>query len=151
MDENLPRQTRCRISGMTVPVGRDSTPSSHPGQNERFSDGIPTNSPVVALQSGQPGKSTKPKNPMKTQEYPPSQGFPPVPPSSSVRCEDGCGSMALPESSPDPHPIQSRIHLRFPEPHGAANFEVGHQSCHSPAEEISLAYVEVNTGLFFGH
>jgi hypothetical protein len=80
MDKNFINQASHRISGKPVSSGRVSNPSAHPEQNGGFSDGFPTNSPVVALHSGQPGKSSDLKNPMKSIDYPPSEGSPAHPP-----------------------------------------------------------------------
>jgi hypothetical protein len=84
MDENLTNQTRHRISGKPVSVDRVSNPSVSPGQNGSFPDGFLTKSPVDACHSGQPGKSTDPKNPMKSIDYPPSEGLPAHPPSPQL-------------------------------------------------------------------
>jgi hypothetical protein len=84
MEENLMSEASYRISGATVRTGRVSNPSTHPGQNGGFSDGFLTKSCVDTCHSGQPGKSSNPKNPMKSKEYPPSQGFPPDPPSCGM-------------------------------------------------------------------
>lgn len=50
--------------------------------------------------------------------------------------------------SPHSHPLQRRIHIGFPEPHGAADFEIGDQPGHAPAEEVAFADVEVGADLF---
>jgi hypothetical protein len=84
MDANLTSKDNHRISGTAVSVGRLSNPSAQPGHNGGFSDGFPTKSPVVTCHSGQPGKSSNPKNPMKSQAAPPCKGFPPVPPAQSI-------------------------------------------------------------------
>ena len=78
---NLTRYASCRISGKPVHVGRVSSSSTQPGQNGGFSDGFLTKSPVDACHSGQPGKSSDPKNPMKSIDYPPCKGSPAHPPS----------------------------------------------------------------------
>jgi len=80
MDENLTSKASHRIFGRRVPVGRVSNPFANQGQNGGFSDGFLTKSPVDACHSGQPGKSTDPKNPMKSIDYPPSEGLPAHPP-----------------------------------------------------------------------
>ena len=82
MDKNLTSEASHRISGRPVPVGLVSNPSTHPGHNGGFSDGFLTKSPVVACHSGQPGKTSDPKNPMKSIDYPPSEGLPAHPPIS---------------------------------------------------------------------
>lgn len=84
MDENLNSQTSSRFSGISAPVERVSTSFPVPGQNAGFSDGFPTKSLVVARHSGQPGKSTDPKNPMKSNDDPPRKGFPPPPPTGWI-------------------------------------------------------------------
>lgn len=81
MDKNLTRQASHRISGATTRFGRSSNSSAHPGQNGGFSDGFLTKRRVDACHSGQPGKSSDPKNPMKSIDYPPSEGYPAHPPS----------------------------------------------------------------------
>ena len=91
MDENLTNQTRHRISGKPVSSGRVSNPSAHPEQNGGFSDGFPTKSPVDACHFGQPGKSSDPKNPMKSIDYPPSEGYPAHPP--SIDCWAVCAAI----------------------------------------------------------
>jgi hypothetical protein len=80
MDENLTSKASYRISGKSVPVGRVSNPSIHPGQNDGFSDGFLTKIRVLTYRSGQPGKSNDPVKPMKSIDYTPSVGFPPDPP-----------------------------------------------------------------------
>lgn len=76
MDQNLNRHASHRTTGVAVSVGQVADPSAIPGQNERFSDGFLTKSPVVTCHSGQPEKFTDPTNPMKSQETPPCQGLP---------------------------------------------------------------------------
>jgi hypothetical protein len=110
MEENLTSQTRHRISRKPVPVGRVSNPFASPGQNGGFSDGFLTKRRVDACHSGQPGKSSDPKNPMKLKDDPPSEGFPPVqlslksnPPShsKSVDCDaDEVAATGIPERIP---------------------------------------------------
>ena len=80
MDKKLTRRISHRISGKAAPLGRASKPSTTPGQNERFSDGFLTKSRVVTRHTGQPGKTSDLENPMKSQEIPPCQGLPAVPP-----------------------------------------------------------------------
>jgi hypothetical protein len=80
MDENLTSHASSRIFGAMTRFGRVSNPSAHPGQNGGFSDGFLTKSPVDACHFGQPGKSSDPKNPMKSIDYPPSEGLPAHPP-----------------------------------------------------------------------
>ena len=80
MDEKLTSQATHRISGKPVLVGRVSNPFASPGQNGGFSDGFLTKSSVDTCHSGQPGKSSDPKNPMKSKDDPPCKGLPPVPP-----------------------------------------------------------------------
>jgi hypothetical protein len=84
MEENLTSKASYRNSGMLLHVGRVSNPSIHPGQNDGFSDGFLTKIRVVTCRSGQPGKSTDPKNPMKSIDYPPSEGLPAHPPSPQL-------------------------------------------------------------------
>jgi hypothetical protein len=101
----MTRRANFRIPGKEAVAGRVShscaDPHSHecayePGQNGGFSDGFdggigeqsgrptPATPPVLTKRcvdtchSGQPGKSTDPKNPMKSKDDPPSKGFPPV-------------------------------------------------------------------------
>ena len=80
MEENSTRQSSYRISGMPVLVGRVSNPSAHPGQNGGFSDGFLTKRRVESCDSEEPGKTTDPLNPMKSRDYPPSDGYPADPP-----------------------------------------------------------------------
>ena len=42
-----------------------------------------------------------------------------------------------------PHPLQRRVYLGFPEPHGAADLEVRDQSGHAPAVEVAYAHHQV--------
>lgn len=93
MNENLTSQTRHRISGKPVPVGRVSNPSAQPGQNGGFSDGFLTKRRVDACHSGQPGKSSDPKNPMKSKEIPPCKCFPAPPPSGPFGTD--CASLCV--------------------------------------------------------
>ena len=97
MDENLTRKASYRIPGAAALIGRVSNPSAQPGQNGGFSDGFLTNSCVDTCHSGQPGKSSDPKNPMKSKDYPSSEGFPPVPPSGpfGTDCASLCVFMGL--------------------------------------------------------
>jgi hypothetical protein len=90
MDENLTSKASHRITGNLVPAGRVSNPFASPGQNGGFSDGFLTKRRVDACHSGQPGKSSDPKNPMKSIDYPPCKGSPahPPPPQS---CEQDWG------------------------------------------------------------
>ena len=81
MDENLTSKASHRITGNLVPAGRVSNPFASPGQNGGFSDGFLTKRRVDTCHSGQPGKSSDPKNPMKSIDYPPCQGSPAHPPS----------------------------------------------------------------------
>jgi hypothetical protein len=74
MDKNLTSEASHRISGRPVPVGLVSNPSTHPGHNGGFSDGFLTKRRVEACHSGQPGKSSDPKNPMRSIDYQPCQG-----------------------------------------------------------------------------
>lgn len=80
MNENLTSKASHRIFGKRVPVGLVSNPSASPGQNDGFSDGFLTKRRVDACHSGQPGKSSDPKNPMKSRDYPPRKGSPAHPP-----------------------------------------------------------------------
>ena len=80
MDDNLTSHASYRISGAAALIGRVSNSSTQPGQNGGFSDGFLTNSCVDTCHSGQPGNSTDPKNPMKSIDYPPSEGYPAHPP-----------------------------------------------------------------------
>lgn len=76
MDKNLTSEASHWISGRSVPVGLVSNPSTHPGHNGGFSDGFLTKRRVDACRSGQPGKSSDPKNPMKSIDYTTSEGYP---------------------------------------------------------------------------
>jgi len=80
MDENLTSHASSRISGAMTRFDRVSNPSAHPGQNGGFSDGFLTKIRVVTCHSGQPGKSSDPKNPMKSIDTPPSEDYPANPP-----------------------------------------------------------------------
>jgi hypothetical protein len=80
MEENPTIRSSYRISGMPVLVGRVSNPSAHPGQNGGFSDGFLTKRRVESCDSEEPGKTTDPLNPMKSRDYPPSEGYPAHPP-----------------------------------------------------------------------
>ena len=53
--------------------------------------------------------------------------------------------------SPDPHPLQGRVHIRFPEPDRPADFEIGDQAGHAPAVEVAFAHLQVRARFFFGH
>jgi hypothetical protein len=121
----MTRRANFRIPGKEAVAGRVShscaDPHSHecayePGQNGVFSDGfdgmyrsksgrpspaappVLTKSPVDAYHSGQPGKSTDPKNPMKSKDDPQSKGFPPVPPSFRNTCPSDSASSDYDES-----------------------------------------------------
>ena len=52
--------------------------------------------------------------------------------------------------STDPHPLQSGVHLGFPESDGPSDFEVWEQAGHAPAEEVAFGDLEVGADLFFG-
>jgi hypothetical protein len=84
MDENLTHQASYLISGKLVPVGRVSNPSTSPGQNGSFSDGFLTKKRVEACHSGEPGNSIDPINPMKSIDYPKSEGYPAHPPYTRI-------------------------------------------------------------------
>lgn len=52
MDEDLTNRASFRIFGATAMVGRGSKLSAQPGQNDGFSDGFLTKSPVDTCHSG---------------------------------------------------------------------------------------------------
>jgi hypothetical protein len=54
MDENLIDEASHRISGEPISVGRGSSPSANPGQNDSFSDGFLTKTPVDASTADPP-------------------------------------------------------------------------------------------------
>ena len=72
-----------QISGVEAGSRSGSNPSGYPGQNGGFSDGFLTKRRVEACPSGQPEISGDPKNPMKSIDYPPSEGYPGHPPPAS--------------------------------------------------------------------
>ena len=84
MGVNPTSQSSYRFSVMPVLVGRVSNPSAHPGQNGGFSDGFLTKRRAEARDSEEPGKTIDPLNPMKSKDYPPSDGYPADRPSKRV-------------------------------------------------------------------
>lgn len=55
-----------------------------------------------------------------------------------------------PTTSPHPHPLQGRVYVGFPEPHGPTDLEIRNQPGHAPAVEVALADAEVGADLFLG-